>query len=71
VANETLKAMTDKKRIYLESELVRIAKGLAIPIHTQAPAYAVPYKASNGKFVYVVVGPKNAIHGLVARMKTE
>ncbi len=69
MTNETLKAMADKRRIYLEAELVRIAKELAI--HTQSPAYAVPYKSANGKFVYVVVGPKNAIHGLVARMKTE
>lgn len=69
MSDETLKAMADKRRIYLESELVRIAKELAI--HTQSPAYAVPYKNASGKFVYVVVGPKNAIHGLVARMKTK
>lgn len=69
MANETLQAMADKRRVHLEQELVRIAKELAI--HTQSPAYAVPYKGKNGKFIYVVVGPKNAIHGLVARMKTE
>lgn len=63
---DTLQAMADKRRIFLEAELVRIAKELAV--HTNSPAYAIPFKKGN-KFVYVVVGPRNAIHGILARTK--
>ena len=65
----TQQAMDDARRKHLEAELVRIARELAE--HTRSPAYAIPYKNAANKFVYVVVGPRNAIHGLVARMKTK
>lgn len=65
--NETQVAMADKRRKFLEEELIRIATELAT--HTQSPSFLVPYRAGNGRIQYVAVGPENAIHGLLQRAR--
>lgn len=61
--------MANARLKHLESELVRVAKELSE--HTHSPAYAVPFRGKSGKMFYVVVGPRNAIHGILARTKIE